>query len=588
MNKKGTGIPTLKNPDRYERFLNISESLNRKCKVIPTDSGYVPKSTSLAEKNKNTTERLNTELEKLNAEILQATDELRAIDDEYSHQNMLYRALKTEMAELNNVLRDHEAKFEYMLSQTTLKVELRQKELDVAIKEHKTALEDTYNNTQFELENELLKVNVFDDTEALTELKSLEEKKVQFQRQLQQQVEKNTDALLKIEQQNKEKLNKMESDSLKRIEDVMDGIVALEQTLSDAESRLSQAQNELKIQQQSEAELAKEIEIKRLQLNNFDAVEDDWQVQLQDINTKLRSLNNIDVQWSQKVNEAEILYQADKAKFEKYQNTRRSLEHALSLYGNNSRAFIKFSGDDFESDSERFGTKFDKFVSKVDAKEFAKEWELYVQQCCHGALVDLIFCGNEPNNCLTRITECLEFLFEGIKNHETENVKYDLFIQSVHIEQTRILDLLNRGKEVNIEMQGHAIDMNSQKMTLNGVGDIVTAFKNINLAGKATVHVITVSGTHISQNGKFMKHGYRRGTSKPIRAQLCLLELSHLLLEDQTRYICSLGENEDINVLVQHSYATKCLTVCGLSEMTSSDSQNLLEAIAKVTKVSPR
>lgn len=576
MDRRGTNIPTLRNSERYEKFLNISESLNRKCKVNPSDhNSYIPSSKTLTESTKQTTEKLEAEIQTLDLEIRQATDDLSAIDDEYSHQNMLYRALKTEMVELNNVLRDHEAKFEYILSQTTSKVELKQKELEVNLKEYRTKSESSYSNARFELENELRQVTEFDDTEALSRIELLKEEKIRLQNKLQSQDTVNREQLGELEATLNSKLKQNEIKNSEKIKCAAECVRAKERELESLEMDLAKAREVLQAQQQSEAELEQKIQKQKELIENFDVVKENWQEQLLVVTSKIREQEATEHSWAQKVEEAKEAHQKQKAKFDQYQKTIRSLEHALSRFGSDQRVFVRVPRkSESLKDNHIIGLEFDKIASNSEHSEFSLEWELHAQECLRGVLAGLVFCGSEKTNCLDQIKTALLFLFEGMKT--TNDRKYDLCIQSVHADDASLVDLLNRLTSPTINLKNKAFELKSQKMMLGNLGDIDTAFKHINLANKTTIHLFTIVGNAMEGDTNQAKSSLGKG----FRSQLCLIDLSQLCLDEQIQYLKRIGKNEKLNLLLRYlSSNCKCITISEIGEGEKEDLREFLEAV---------
>lgn len=589
MEKRGTNIPTLRNSEKYEKFLNISENLNRRCKVgssvfsgsnsfgghsssIYTDQNTHNSTNSLSENNKQTIEKLESEIQKINIEIRLATNDVAAIDDEYSHQNMLYRALKTEMLELENVLRDHEAKFEYLLSQTTSKVELKQKELEVSLKEYRTKAENFYNDARFELENELRQVTEFDDTEALSHIELLKKEKARLNEQLLAQETANEEKLKELEGVLESKLKQLDMENNQKIKSATDCVMEKERELECLELDLAKAVEVLEAQKQSEAELEQKIHEQKQLLDNFDAVKEDWLEQLADIASKIQSQHAIEKTWAQNVEDAKCAYQKTKMKFDQYMKTIRSLDHALSCYGSARRVFVKVpeaSVSGIEQDNCIYGLEFDKVVSCSDHSDFSIEWELHAQECLRGVLAGLIFCGSRTTNCLDQIKKALQFLFDGIES--VKDRTHDLYIQSVHVDiEGGLVDLLNRLTSPTVNLKHEAIELTSQRMTLAALGDIDTAFKHINLANKTTVHLFTIVGSFREDAGQD-KNLHKKG----IKSQLCLIDLSQLSLNEQVQYMKGKGKSGELNLLLTHIYNnTKCLTISEIGKEVQKENQN--------------
>lgn len=561
MNRKGSSIPTLRNPDRYEKLLNISESLNRKSKVNHSQVVFTP--TSVSQTSKQATEKLIAELETLNDEIRLASDDLAAIDNEYSHQNMLYRALKTEMAELHNVLQDNEAKFEYMLAQTTSQVELKQKELDVSLREYRTTRENSYNNTKFELENELRLVAHFDDTENIQCVQNLQVQRSDLQDKLKQQLEHNERRLHETELEYGRKLEEKKKANCQEIARIESKIVEKQKALKAILLELSKAQEVLASRQQSDALLEQQIIEKKKQIENFASTQVGWQAQLTQITSKLRANNHIQSTWEQEVDNARRLYNENKKKNDKYQQTRRTLEHAISRYGSNRRVFVK-GRRALENEHELFGLFFDKVVGP-ETKEFSKEWELHVQECVNGSLAALIFAGTSIN-CLEQICTSLSYLIPGLGSEESRK-SFEVFIQSVRFEGPRLLDLLNRSNELVLNVRDTAVELFSQKMTVTGINDIDMAFRNICLSEKPTLHILSIVGKDTSQEAK-------------VQSSLFLIDLSKSSLVEQRKVFDKHGTNQELNVLLDHVLTqSRCLIVCEIDDMGIDESRDLLHAI---------
>lgn len=575
MNRRGSSIPTLRNSDKYERFLNISETLNRKCKVHSTDFIYASKTNHASETNKQIAERLCSELETITADLRRATDDLAAIDDEYSHQNMLFRALQTEMAELKNVLQDHESRFDYLLTQTTLKVELKQKGLDVSLREYKTKLENSYNNTRFELENELLQVMKFDDTEAILQIEKLKDEKLQLKAKLNLQLESNNELLLQLEQNHTKQLREKEEKSAEDLESAALAVKEKEEKLSRIDADLLKAQEKLLAQQKSDADFEQQIQSKKELISNFATVKGSWQEQLHDVNAELRSLNSVETSWAQRVKDSQEEYETERLKYEQYQKTRRVLEHALSQYCNGRRTFVRIpDNSSLPQENELFNSEFDKIISH-SYSNYSKEWELHVQECLRGSLAALIFSGSVKTNCLKQISDSVLYLLEGAESLDRK--KCDLFIQSVRIEGTNLLDLLNRSNEIRLELRDNLIDLMSQKMTLSNPGDIDTAFKNIGFSDKATFHKFTVAVSRTSREPH-----QKSGLNQTTYSTLCLIDLSKFHMDEQTAYLNGEGPNVLLVDLIDHCFKRfKCVSICDLEDTNCLEARNLLKAVLR-------
>lgn len=557
MNTRGSSIPTLRNHDRYEKLLNISESLNRKSKVN-NSAVFTPANVS---QSKQVTDKLMSELETLNEEIRLASDELAAIDDEYSHQNMLYRALKTEMAELHNVLRDNEAKFEYMLAQTTSQVDLKKKELEVSLREYKTTRENSYNNTKFELENELHLVSQFDDTESIQSIEKLRAQRSELQSKLKQQLELNEKTLQETEQEYSLQFKEKEKESSLKISSAEDSIRKKEETLQTVLLELSKAQEVLVNRQQSDAELERQIGEKKNLIESFTSTQIDWQDQLTKIKGKLRNNTQTHGTWDQEVENYKRLFEEQKKKQDQYQQTRRTLEHAISRYGSSRRVYVK-SQKTPENENELFELHFNKVVGPEE-KDFSKEWELHAQECLRGSLVALVFAGTSIN-CLEQLCICLSYLISGLGT-STGSSNVEIFIQSVRFDGHRSLDLLNRSNDLVLRIKDGAMELISQRMTVTGINDINTAFKSICLSEGPTMHFFTIVSNGI--DAKF-------------QSSLCLVDLSKFSLTDQAGIFEKRGTNNELNSILDHILTHfKSLTVCELDDIEDDKNRCLLKAI---------
>lgn len=575
MNNRGSGIPTLRNPDRYEKLLNISESLNRKCKVRCSDTPTFT-NVSVSDANKQLTERLLAELEELEAEIRRASDDLAAIDDEYSHQNMLQRALKTEMAELNSVLKDHEAKFEYLLAQTTRAVELKQKELDVCLREYRTTLEDSYNNAKFQLENELQQLSVFEDTDTLNKLEKLKKEWQLLQDQLDKQQKQNEETLKELEQKHRLKLKEKEEVHEQMLRSADRELEKKEEALNSVILALKQAEELLSQEKQADAELKAQISAKKTLISDFAAVKADWQEQLCALNSKIRSLSQTEAALDLEIEQAKSAYDDQKQKVVQYHKTSRALEHSISKYGSNRRAFVRVHETlAVTHEDEVCSLKFDKVQAFSASGDFSLEWELHVQECLRGTLAALVFSGKNVN-CTEKMTSVLTAIFSGVEALHN-SFEFELFVQSVRIERTRLLDLLNRSNGLSMNIKDGTLDLVSQRMAIRGRNDISLAFQNISLTDKATFHIFTAAAT---PRGDTIPNEKGTGDSKKLSATLILVDLTKFSPLEQAALFDGEGANNEFNLLLKHIFThNRCLTVCEVDNPNDASALVLLQAI---------
>lgn len=564
MKQRGSGIPTLRGPDRYEKLLNISESLNRKCKVNTTHYNY--SSTNMNESSRQLIEKLTQELEDLDTEIRQASEDLALVDDEYSHQNMLHRALKTEMTELNNVLRDHEAKFEYLLSQATSKVELKQKKIDVALREYRTKADDSYNNAKFDLENELLNVSVFDDTEDLLQIEELKRKKQTLQNKLDTQLELNRKLLEKAEATHENSSKTLEMNLKESIDIEFSKLTEQENLLKSLDDELVKLQESINSQRHLESDLQAQIVAKEELIHNYSAVRGDWQAQLHDLNGELRNYNQSESDWSQEVQKAKADHDREQKKLKNYTKTRRALEYALSQYGKSRKSFLIIPK--MTPDSQTF-QEFDKIIETAQLSEKASmEWQLHTQESLRKSMTAMIFAGSTQTSCLEFIKDALNHLLEGSQSKRFGGYTYEFFIQSVRITNKRLVDLFNRSSELVLNLKGDDMNLVSQKMSVSGPHDIDTAFQNISLDEHPSLHLFTIIGTQ------------KAGEPECFKSSLCLVDISKASLAEQSVMLTGTSGNIELQVLLKHILKyQKCLSICELDDIDSLDAKNFAQAI---------
>nr|WFL37651.1 hypothetical protein [Metschnikowia bicuspidata] len=576
MNTKGSGIPMLVKNDRFERFLTISQSLNRKSSINGLSGEMLPSAHQLEESKQANSRallhKLEQEAKSLDKELSEATRRLAYAQEEAFETRKLHRALQNEYSTLQSAVEEHEGKFEFLSGQVTTRVEMMERDIQLQIKEYGNKAQSSYNDVEMEVKTELQNALRSEDEETSKELAVLEEKKKQLELQLGAMVSANNDKI------------KKEQDAISRKADeaarnIDHDVSIAEQTLCDlqkAHDALEEENQKLQaaISSEEAAGSKTKSEISALEhiIQNHVVSRSAMEAKLRSETERLRAFEETQQSWQQKEAEAKLAYEKERSKHDAYMSTRRRLEHAISRLSGKSRALIRIKHnletgvDHAQATSSKYGT-FKVSAYEPDA-DFSRNWELLSQECLRGARVSLSFFGLPRQDMCSQLADILVFLQRGQASSNKGGQEHTFCLQSVLIhDNNRYSDLLNSSSEVDIQLKTGYINVVSQKMLVSNSSEIHNTLKSSAEYTGAYLHVFTVMGSGT-------------GNSETPLGSVSILDLSHLSWQAQNEALAAERNTGILHDLLQRSPLDhNNMDICDLDNADEPGAQELLASL---------
>lgn len=571
MNTKGSGIPTLKKTDRFERFLTINESLNRKSTVYGLGADMKGSEYEWAEpkipSSKAVVERLTQELKVLDHKLVEAREKSRYKFKEKFEVQQLTRALHNEHQLLKRAVEEQESKFEFLLGQVTTRVELMERDIQLQLKEYENKAQSSYNDVRFEVKAELERALHSEDTETAAVLAELEAEKQDLELKLKEIDLENERELEEVQSQYKkefdlatQEIESRVSEAENELQELLREDAAIEQENEDLEREISDQQ----LLDQQKREAISELESTLQQYNSLQT-ELEAKVTLQ--TERLRVCEAEEYELRQKEAVAKAEYETEKKKYDLYICTRRRLEHAISKAGGKHRVFVRVRNFPLALDINR-EYAFGRVCALIPDPEYSRNWEILVQESLCGASTTLLFVGQPQHEMKRHILDVFEFLQLGLESRQQNGWSHNFYYQSVFISENHALcDQLNPSSEVSITGR----HVTSQKMLVNNTTEISrTLHNNINDAENtpgADIHVFTVESTNLDDHSR-------------VRGLVMVLDITRLPFEVQGEILspeCGYGPMSELIQQVGNDHTS--LDVCDIDDLDTPGTQQVLTSL---------
>lgn len=556
-----TGIPVLKKSDKYERLLSINQSLAKKCKIKPSKIDLSPRQ----DVDPCGIQALLKEIEQQEEQINSKSSLLADVEEESSEVKLLNRALRNEISEIKNVISELEGKFEYLLSRITTKVENEERDINLDLMAYQTKLEDSYSDAKFELENEIASALQYEDTEALDEVKSLKERKSSLETQLSDAITARAKAL-------EEEQSAMQKEIDEALESKKNDVEELTAKYLDAQNEFQAVMSEFEQLNAENDSACAAIKKLRDEISSYEKIFDDFnntkhklKSEVNTLNEELREIRDQDARWSEKVAESRCKFKEQELKHQKYNATRRILEHGIARYETKNRMFLRV-GNGESSDELRLKLIFDTLdkISPYNVDEhYSQEWELFVQDSLLHQDICIIYSG-QAHNLLNNLRDIYTFLKQGESVHN--GWKFTHHLQSLTITDSNLSDQFNESTETCIELKNSTMNVVSQKMILRNELDLrPTLLEN----GKPTCQIFTTSAENTTSGEISVK-------------RLFVITLTKLSLTEQSLVLGRTDECGPMSTLLLFlKNHLSILNVCDIRTIQETGAEQLLRTLSK-------
>lgn len=558
-NRKHTQIPTID----FRRLKEIKQSLiNKQCvsfsgseqetrSPLPEEDGIdsqIAKAKLLDEDQRKAAK----ELEELEYVLL----ELRR-----DQKNLQKRLLETELK-----LRELKQRFTYLEHHFMDDVLHKEKMINLKLQEYSNQLQDQYNDTKFELENEMLKNRDFDDTAAVNEIQELKEKRDKLLVSLEETISKKTDSLNRELVEIQLQLDETLTEKKQEVENALSRYQETQNELDLINNELDNMVQEKNLLETSKRELQQQTKEVADNTENFASIKLRLETELTIVNDELRSFQSEDLDWQKKISDEKDVYQQAKHKHDKYSSSRRILENAIMDYEGTVRVYVRVDQRLIENDRELLvNTKSYRFSKVCDISRlgFSREWQLLVEKVLT-TNVALVFSGTSHYDINDLLLDAYTYLSHA--GSRTKNWSFKYYLQSVCVEGDEITDLLNLSTENSIEFSdGKLVEVISQKMLVGSTNDLTSVLRNIRSSKKVLVHLLTVDGN---------ESVLLRSSSRT----LLIMNVSGLSVEMQSEILQQKSDSSHINNLTHHAINhCKCLRVVNVVD--PSNAVTLLDTV---------
>lgn len=470
---RGSSIPVLKKSDRLQRLLSINESLNRKCKI---DTDTAPPQ----DEDPYGIQALLLEARQQADEIRTKRSMLNDLEEERLEVRQLNKALLNEIGELKTLIDELGGKFEYLLGRVTAKVETKERDINLDLRNYKNKLEDERNDAKFELENEMLSAKQYEDSDLLDEVRQLKEKKLALEQELATATTAREEFLKTENALMDEEMNAVLAKKSAEVEGSTTTYQNLQNEFQFVVAQLDSANEELRSKQSSNEVLQQKIYNLEANFHDFEATKRTLHDELSILNRELSEIESENRHWSEETKEAKALYDFHTEKYGNYHATRRILEHGIAKYERRNRTLVRVDHGDTVNNEVTVGTtpyQFDKVVSCTD-RDFSLEWRLFVTDAVLESDAALILLGSQTPDVAQRSARIFSFLKAGEQSHTKKGWSFSYYLQSVRFSGRNVLDELNGPTETSIEAKNDKLEVKSQQMIVQSESELRLALKS--------------------------------------------------------------------------------------------------------------
>lgn len=569
-NKENSRIPT-KVPTKVDNYITMNRNLAEKSRVRMPSFEELCKRDWLRESARADQEvqSLREKLKLVDQELHQAAAELHGVLDENEAAQDLNRQLRRRQSELRERNRVAKNQFDAMEAEVKTKVAHAEKMMHLDLREVEMKLQDEYNESKFQLEQQVKESAEFQDGELVAEHSRLLLKKLELEQNVQHTINtKNTTlaaelaqleaALEKTLQEKRHEVEKAAAlyhQKQERFEEIMKDY----ELLSSQVDERNKTAGELSIQIEQLKENILAHECQRLEK----------EAELHRLNDLVRSMQGDDLDWQAKVDEEKQKYELANLKLEKYLTTRRILEHAIMNFSVRTRIYVRlesketFSNNQITTSSAVY--KFDK-LSRLSLKsDYSQEWKLLVGEVMTKNDVSIIFSGDVLRSSTYQLVEAFDHMTSSESALKAKGWLATYNLQSILVNANGATDLLNKHTEPVLDFQNGHFSLSSQQMRVLRSSDLTTAVKDVEMNQGGVCHLLEAEATN-SKTGKTCNH------------RLVILNISHLDVEKQTRLFGGVEVGLLQSILGAITNGCKALNVCDLVEVNDR-TEPLLKAI---------
>ncbi|GEQ68261.1 hypothetical protein JCM33374_g1928 [Metschnikowia sp. JCM 33374] len=593
MNIRGSAIPTLKKTDRFERFLTINESLNRKSTINGHGSDSLASAIDRAElkqqSSKPALEKLLGESKRLDHELQKASRKLSYSQEEAFATRKLQRALQNEHNTLKVAVEEQVGKFEFLSAQVTARVEKIERGVEVKIEEHRRKAQSTYDGVRDEIKAELEHALRLGDEESAKELASLKAQKTQLEEELKKAIASNEAKISaqKLDSQNQVDAVAKELDGRVMAAESSRRELQLEEAAIDEENlALETAISEQKLANQKAKD---DISALERTIQGYVLSKSDFDARIFQQNDALGAQKAHENDWACKEASARAVYMEEKQKYHKYTCTRRRLEHAIAKLSEKHRVFVRVKASPDHLSLLKQAFDFDKLTSytpecspecypecspecspeSTPDHPYSLEWELLAKESLTGSQVSLLFVGSPQRGINQQLVDIFSFLMSGHDHMTPRGWTYTVYFQSILVQDDTgaACDLLNSSSEVEFLSTKDRTSIVSQKMLVKNAGEVSSILRNKQRTPGVYIHAYTVEGVNVAESQK-------------ISGMVMVGDVSSLAWHQQKQLLTGESRCGGLDEMFGRSSLNHtCIDICDMEDIQDPGAQELLAVL---------
>ncbi|ODV67283.1 hypothetical protein HYPBUDRAFT_109216 [Hyphopichia burtonii NRRL Y-1933] len=576
-NRRASQIPApqvhTRKSDIHSKLASFKHRLDQGSKIIPDgkqEEGWNANESNQQNEDLSTRISLNQNLDNQAKDLQNRLYDLEQDNDDLRR---LYKKLKHKILDIGAEIDILERKLRFKTDSTEKNLSNKRTLFEIDLQALKQKYDDEFNETKFQLEEEVKLSVEYKDELLSNEIESLKIEKERLQT-----------ALSDVKSEKQKRIKQENEALLKEVDDYLEvKTTQVENVASVYESRnneletildeVNAIQNKVKSKNQENDHLQKKIDEIEYNYNNFDDLKSQLLLNLKALETDLDEIRKENDQWELKYDDLKKIHNHSVEKIQNYNNHRRILENSIMDHEGKLRVYIKIPTSIAVSNDCEFSLNdrlfhFNKvFPNDISDHELIKEYTCLIKNTISNTNVSLILLGEQDSKSIITKTLLSSFdtFTERISSFKDKSWSFRFYLQSVRIDDNNCSDLLNSEKIISHSKFAVSLsELNSTKIEITNSIQLTQTLNNIYNSEYPIAYWINID----AQNNSKLKS---------FENDLIIIDLTGQTLKNQLRIL-----SEDhiidgpISKFVNYAYChSKCLHISHLQSI-DSDTEGLL------------